>query len=294
MRDQIRELWNTHGNFIVSLGQKALFALVVAVAGGILTRIAGKLIHRATAKIPRFDETFASMLRIIITYAIFIVCLIMILDSFGVNTTSLIAILGAAGVAVGLALKDTLSNIAAGIILLLLRSYHKGDFIEFGAFSGTVKEMDLFTTALETPDGIFISAPNSSIWGVPLKNYTRNNRRRMDLVVGISYSDSIDTAFRVMREIAAGETRFLPHPAPQIMVQSLGDSSVNILLRAWANTDVYWTIYWEQMRAIKEKIEAAGLNIPFPRRDIYLVPQGEAATDKENPSERETLDDARR
>jgi small conductance mechanosensitive channel len=294
MKDQIFNLWNTHGDSIVLLGQKTLFALTVAVAGRILVRVAGKLIHRATAKIPRFDETFASMLRIIITYAIFIVCIIMILDSFGVNTTSLIAILGAAGVAVGLALKDTLSNIAAGIILLLLRSYHKGDFIEFGAFSGTVKEMDLFTTTLETPDGVFISAPNSSIWGAPLKNYSRNPRRRMDLIVGISYSDSIDTAFRVMQEIAAGEGRFLPHPAPQIMVQSLGDSSVNIMLRAWAHSGVYWTIYWEQMRAIKEKIEAAGLHIPFPQQDIHLVPREDAQRSIEKPSAQEALEDARR
>jgi small conductance mechanosensitive channel len=294
MKDQILNLWNTHGDFILSLGQKAFFALAVAVAGMILVKVAGKVIRRATAKIPRFDETFASMLRIAITYAVFIVCLIMVLEAFGVNTTSLIALLGAAGVAVGLALKDTLSNIAAGIILLLLRSYQKGDFIEFAAFSGTVKEMNLFTTTLETPDGVFVSAPNSSIWGVPLKNYTRNHRRRMDLGVGISYSDSIETAFRVMQEIAAGEKRFLPHPAPQIMVQSLGDSSVNIVLRAWAHTDAYWTIYWEQMRVIKEKIEAAGLCIPFPQRDIHLVTQEGAKKTPGIPFTQDNLDDARR
>jgi small conductance mechanosensitive channel len=194
----------------------------------------------------------------------------MILDLFGINTTSLIAVLGAAGVAVGLALKDTLSNIASGIILLLLGSYRKGDFIEFGSQMGTVKDISLFTTTLETPDGIFISAPNSSIWGVPLKNYTRNGKRRMDLVVSISYSDSIDTAFAVMRQIAVEEKRFLATPAPQVMVQTLADSTVNILLRAWANSDVYWSIYWDQMKNVKEKIEAAGLHIPFPQRDVHV------------------------
>jgi small conductance mechanosensitive channel len=195
----------------------------------------------------------------------------MILNTFGINTASLLAVLGAAGVAVGLALKDTLANIAAGIILLLLGSYHREEYIEFGAYGGTVKEINLFTTILETPEGLFISAPNSSIWGVPLKNYTRNGKRRMELLVGISYSDSIDTAFRVMRDIAETETRFLRDPAPEVIVQSLEDSSVNIALRAWAPTGMYWSIYWDQIKNIKLKIEEAGLHIPFPQRDMHII-----------------------
>jgi small conductance mechanosensitive channel len=135
---------------------------------------------------------------------------------------------------------------------------------------GTVKDISLFTTTLETPDGIFISAPNSSIWGVPLKNYARNGKRRMDLAISIAYSDSIDTAFAVMRRISEEEKRFLTTPAPQVMVQTLADSSVTILLRAWANSDVYWSIYWDQMKNMKEKIEAAGLHIPFPQRDVHV------------------------
>jgi small conductance mechanosensitive channel len=195
----------------------------------------------------------------------------MILNSFGINTASLLAVLGAAGVAIGLALKDTLGNIAAGIILLLLGSYRRGEYIEFGSYSGTVKEIGLFTTILETPDGLFVSAPNASIWGTPLKNYSRNGKRRMELSVGIAYSDSIDTALRVMQDIAETETRFLKDPAPQILVQSLGDSSVNIALRAWAATDVYWKIYWDQMKNVKLKIEEAGLHIPFPQRDLHII-----------------------
>ncbi|MDR1626899.1 MAG: mechanosensitive ion channel family protein [Spirochaetia bacterium] len=271
MKEQILALWNTHGDSITALGGKILFAFLVALGGRVLIHIAGALIRRATSRIPLFDETFASMFRIVISYTILIVCIIMILDSFGVNTASLIALLGAAGVAVGLALKDTLSNIASGIILLLLRSYRKGDYIEFGACAGTVRDMDLFTTSLETPDGIFISAPNSSIWGLPLKNYSRNRRRRMDISIGISYSDSIDTAFKLMRQIAAEEKRFLPDPAPQIMVQSLGESSVNITLRAWAHADDYWPAYWDLMRGLKDRTLAAGLTIPFPQQDVHIV-----------------------
>ncbi|MDR1586957.1 MAG: mechanosensitive ion channel [Treponema sp.] len=270
MNEKILDFWNNHYTGIIDLGREIIVSVIIIIVGRVLARGAVKLINRAAAGTHRLDETVTSLLRLIIRYGIFTICLIMILNTFGVNTSSLLAVLGAAGIAVGLALKDTLGNIAAGIILLFLRNYHKGDYIEFGSYSGTVKEASLFTTILETPDGIYISAPNSSIWGTVLKNYTRNGRRRMDLAVGISYSDSIDSAFRVMREIAASESRFMKDPAPQVLVQSLGDSSINLLLRAWAGSDVYWSIYWDQMKNIKEKFDEAGLHIPFPQRDLHV------------------------
>jgi small conductance mechanosensitive channel len=195
----------------------------------------------------------------------------MILNIFGINTSSLIALLGAAGLAVGLALKDTLGNIAAGIILFFMGSYRLGEFIEFGSFLGTVKEINLFSTTLEPPDGIYISAPNSSIWGNPIKNYTRNGKRRIELAVRISYSDSLETAFRVLNEIVSSETRLLKDPAPQIIVQSLQESSVNLVIRAWSDNRLYWDIYWQMMRVLKEKTEEAGLHIPFPQTDVHIV-----------------------
>ncbi|MDR2607120.1 MAG: mechanosensitive ion channel [Treponema sp.] len=271
MYDMISRFWNNYSNGVFFLAQKIVVALIIIIAGMVINRTLKKIINRSIQSRIHLDDTIASLLRIILRYALFVICLIMILQNFGFNTASLLAILGAAGVAVGLALKDTLGNIAAGIILLFLRSYSKGDFIEFGAFMGTVKEIGLFTTILETPEGIFISAPNSSIWGVPLKNYSRNDKRRMDFSVGISYRDSIDEAFKMMQDIVAGEDRFLKSPAPQIVVQSLGESSVNICLRAWADNSVYWDIYWDQMRNIKDKIEAAGLSIAFPRQAIHII-----------------------
>jgi small conductance mechanosensitive channel len=264
-------LWETHSGYILILGGRFLTTVLIIIAGILLIKTLDKILRRATAGKMKLDETVGSMFRLVIRYGIIIICVILILNVFGINTASLIALLGAAGVTIGLALKDTLGNIASGIILLLLRTYRKGDFIECGSIVGTVKDMDLFTTTLETGDGILISAPNSTLWGVPLKNYSRSERRRMDLSIGISYNDSLDTAFAVMLQIAADEKRFLRDPPPQVMVQSLGDSSVNIMLRAWATPDVYWSIYWEQMRNIKEKIEAAGLTIPFPQRDIHIV-----------------------
>jgi small conductance mechanosensitive channel len=136
---------------------------------------------------------------------------------------------------------------------------------------GTVKDINLFTVTLETPDGIYVSAPNSSIWGSPLKNYTRNGRRRMELSAGIALTDSVDTAFQVMQGIVDAETRFLKDPSPMVILQEIQDSSIKITIRAWASLDDYWNIYWELNKTLKAKIEAAGLHIPVPRQDVHVT-----------------------
>jgi len=271
MNQKLLEFWENNSTSILLLARNLVTAVLILVIGRILSKGAQRLIKKTSSGGLRVDETVTSVLRGIVRYGIFIVSVIMILNVFGVNTTSLLAVLGAAGVAIGLALKDTLGNIASGIIILLMGSYRKGEFIEFGSFMGTVKDINLFTTILETPDGIHISAPNSCIWGTPLRNYTRNGKRRMELSVGIAYSDSVDTAFQVMRDIIAAELRLLKEPASQVVLQSLEDSSVRITVRAWASLQDYWDIYWELNKTIKEKIEAAGLHIPLPQRDVHIV-----------------------
>jgi small conductance mechanosensitive channel len=271
MRGELFRLWEFHSEKVIEFAGNLVSAALIAIIGFALSRGARKLITKAAAETFRVDDAISSLLRMVIRYGIFIICVIMILNVFGVNTASLIAILGAAGVAVGLALKDTLSNIASGIILLFLGTFRTGDYIEFGEYGGTVRNISLFTTILETPDGIYVSAPNSSVWGSPLKNYTRNGRRRMELAVNIAYTDSIDTAFRVMRELAAKETRFLENPAPQVVLRSLDGGSVSVAVRAWASVEEYWDIYWEQMKNLKARIEEAGLSIPFPRRDVQII-----------------------
>jgi small conductance mechanosensitive channel len=271
MSQQILEFWKSHSAVILSHTKNIVSAVVILIFGLSLSKGARKLVHKADSKWPKSDGTAVPLLQTVIHYGIIIICIIMILNIFGVSTASLIALLGAAGVTVALALKDTLGNIAAGISLLLLGVFHKGEHIEFGMFNGTVKEINLFTTILETPDGIFIAAPNSSIWGSPLKNFTRNGKRRMELSVGIAYSDSVDAAFQVMRGIINTEARLLKDPAPQIFLQSLDDSSVKITIRAWASIQDYWNVYWEMNKSIKAKIEEAGLHIPFPQRDVHIV-----------------------
>lgn len=270
MKETMLKYLAAHEAELFMVGHRVISGIIIIITGRILMGIAGKLLNVSKKKL-QIDETLVTLARVVIKYALIIVCLIMLLNVFGINTTALVALLGTAGVAVGLALKDTLGNIASGIMLIILQSYHKGDFIEFGGFMGTVKNFDMFTTTLETPEGVAISAPNSAIWSGPVKNYSRNPKRRMDLVTTISYDDSIDTAYRVLQTMASAEPRFLQDPPPQVMVQALGDSGVDILLRVWAPANVYWELYWKHIRLLKEKIEEAGLTVPYPQSDVHLI-----------------------
>ena len=271
MENEISQFWGKYGAIVMSLGRKFIIAALIIIAGIIVIRLSRRLSNRAVKGKLHADETFASMFRMVIQYGIILICLIMILDLFGVNTAGLIAILGAAGVAVGLALRDTLSNIAAGIIILFLRPFKKGDSIECGSVAGSVQELGLFAAILKTGDGVYISAPNSSLWGVPLRNYSRYPQRRMDITVTISYRDSVDAAFQVLRDIIATEPRFLREPAPDVLVQSLGDSGIGITLRAWTAGSTFGSVYSDQMKNVKEKIQEAGLTIALPRRELSFA-----------------------
>ena len=271
LNDFIIQFWDKYGFTVLEMGRKFLIAVLIIISGKVIISLSQHLIQKAVSGKIKFDEAVASVLRMVIKYGIVIICLIMILDVFGANTAGLIALLGAAGVAIGFALKDTLSNIAAGIIILFLHPFRKGDYIEFDTTAGIVCEMGLFATILETPDGIYICAPNSSLWGVPLKNYSHNAKRRLDITVSISYTNSIDSAFQVLKGIIWEENRFIQEPAPRVMVQSLGDSGLNVTLRAWVPSADYWVIYWDQMKNIKERLQEAGITISLPKREIHLI-----------------------
>ena len=273
--DYFVKLWKSYSQDVMGFGGKILIAVLIIVGAKILISVSRRLIKKAVESRLHFDETLASVMNMGIRYGVIIISLIMILDILGANTGGLIALLGAAGVAVGFALKDTLSNIASGIVILFLRPFRKGDFIECGGIIGSVQELGLFATVLNTADGINISAPNSCLWGVPLKNYSRNEKRRLDVTVSISYGDSIDTAFQVLNNIINEESRFLDEPPPQVMVQSLGESGLGITLRGWVPSELYWRVYWDQMKNVKEKIQEAGLSIALPRREIRLLKENQ-------------------
>lgn len=271
MWNDLRQFWSDHSEAIIAVGYNLLLAIVILIASTLVAKGVHQAIQRTQGRLNRLDATLVPILSTTATYLVYIIGGVFILDIFGVNTTSIIALLGAAGLAVGFALKDTLSNIAAGIMLLFLRPFRTGDYIEFGSMTGTVKEINLFTTILETFDGLYVSSPNSTIWGNSIKNYTRNGKRRLDIVVGISYGDSIDAGLDVLRSIIASESRFLQDPAPQVMVAAMADSAVNLQLRGWTAIDDYWQTLWDLNKRVKEEIEQAGLTIPFPQRQVQVV-----------------------
>ena len=267
----ITRLWEEHAQSVVMLARDIAIVVVIIFVGRGVIRLSRRLTDKSTVRKLKADETIVSVLRVVIQYGVIIICLIMILDIFGVSTTSLLALLGAAGVAIAFALRDTLSNIASGILIIVLRPFCKGDFIECDTVLGTVQEMGLFATEIETADGVFISVPNSNLWGVPLKNFSRYPKRRMDVQIALAYSNSTDTAFQVLKEVIAQEPRFLADPPPQVMVQALGESGVTVTLRAWVASDIFWPTYWDQMKIVKERIQAAGLTIALPRRELHMV-----------------------
>jgi small conductance mechanosensitive channel len=286
MEELFAQFWQNHSNTIITLGYRVVLAIVIYTASSFIAKAVRKAILNTNSKLNKLDATLTPIFSTVASYAVYVIGGVFILDIFGVNTASLIALVGAAGLAIGLALKDTLSNIAAGIMLLILRPFRAGDFIEFGSTQGTVKEINLFTCVFETVDGLYIACPNSVLWGGHIKNFTRNGKRRMDIVVGISYSDSIDVGLSVLRQVAVGEPRLLVDPVPQAMVVSMMDSSVNIQLRAWAKTDDYWPTYWDLNKQVKESIEAAGLTIPFPQRTLHVVSEPSAQALKEKSTTR--------
>lgn len=259
-----------HMPFILPIAYKLFLVIGILLVCSSVAKIALTALENAITRIRTFDDTFLPVFKVITKYSIYGIGGLFILNIFGVNTTSLVALLGAAGLAVGLALKDTLSNIAAGLMLLILHPFKNGDYIETGNVNGTVREINLFVTLMDTPDGLRITVPNGSLWGAPIKNYSHNDKRRMEIVVGIGYGDSIETGLDVLRRIIAEDPRFLTDPAPQVMVRTLADSSVNLQMRAWTSTSDYWDTYWATNQKLKSAIEGAGLSIPFPQRDVHL------------------------
>lgn len=204
-------------------------------------------------------------------YAALAVVMIAVLNLFGIETTSLIALIGAAGLAIGLALQGTLSNFAAGVMLLIFRPFKIGDYVEVAGAAGSVLEIGVFTTTVNTPDNVRVTIPNAAVYGQTISNYSANPSRRVDLVMGISYSDDIGKAIEVMKAVLDRDDRVLAEPAPQIAVSELGDSSVNLVVRPWCAGSDYWALRFDLTRAFKEELEAAGCSIPFPQRDLHVL-----------------------
>jgi small conductance mechanosensitive channel len=259
-------------DIVLTWGVRVLGALVVLILGRMVAGWIRGSVRRMLQR-SKVDETLVPFFSNLVYYLIIAFVAIAVLGLFGVPTASFIAVLGAAGLAVGLALQGTLSNFAAGVMLLVFRPFRVGDFIEAAGVAGSVAEIGIFTTSLNTPDNVRITIPNSAVFGQTIKNYAANDTRRNDMVFGISYGDDIARAMQVIQETLVQDDRVLKDPEPVIAVGELADSSVNLVVRPWCRKEDYWGLRFDLTRTLKERLESAGCSIPFPQTDVHLFPQ---------------------
>jgi small conductance mechanosensitive channel len=257
-------------DLISTWGLQVIGAIAVLIIGRWLAGMVRKGVRHSMEK-GKVDASLVPFVSSMAYYGVLTIVIIAVLNLFGIQTTSLIAILGAAGLAIGLALQGTLSNFSAGTMLLLFRPIRVGDYVDIGGVAGTTEEIGVFTTTLNTPDNVRVIVPNANIYGSVIKNFSANETRRVDLVMGISYGDDIGKAIAAITEIVQRDERVLTDPAPTIAVAELADSSVNLVVRPWCQGTDYWPLRYDLMRALKEGLEAAGCSIPFPQQDLHVI-----------------------
>ena len=264
----ISNLINSSIQIVVSYAGQVLGATIILIIGFYLAGKLSKLIRKKLGVFDKIDPLIVPIIGNIIRYGITIITLIAVLGQFGVQTTSIIAVLGAAGLAIGLALQGTLSNVAAGVMLLLLRPFTTGDWVETGNVSGTIREVGLFTTIIDTFDNVYVSIPNSSIWNSTITNHSHYETRRIDVDIGIHYDTNLDLASKVLLKLAEDE-RVLDKPKkPQFLVMKYDDSAIVVRLRLYSHTKDWYAVYTDLMRKLKPALDEAGIQIPYPHRVI--------------------------
>ncbi len=251
-------------------GMKVLAALLILVIGLWISKKLRGVFSRILEK-KGTEPTLVGFLSSMIYGALVVFVVIAAIGKLGVQTTSFVAVLGAAGLAVGLALQGSLSNFASGVLLIIFKPFKAGDFIKAGGEAGTVVEVGILTTELKTPDNVKIILPNSTVMGGPITNVSAHPTRRIDMTVGVGYGDDLNRAKQIMEELITADERVLQDPEPQIAVANLGDSSVEFVVRPWVNSADYWAVKFDFTKAVKEKFDAEGISIPFPQRDVHLI-----------------------
>jgi len=256
--------------FATTYGIKVVGAIVVLIIGRFVAGLMRGFVKKSLNS-RGTDPAIAGFTSSMVYYLIIIFTVMAVMKNVGIETASLVAVLGAAGFAVGFALQGSLSNFAAGVLLLIFRPYKIGDFVDVAGVAGTVKDMGIFSTTLNSPDNIRILVPNGKVFGDTIKNITAEDTRRIDLVIGIGYGSSIEKAQQVLAKLIAADNRILRDPAPQIAVSELADSSVNLVVRPWVKTSDYWGVRLDLMREIKEAFDKDGIEIPFPQRVVHNI-----------------------
>lgn len=260
---------------VATWAPKVLGALAILFFGWVFAGWIRSLVRRVLKKSP-VDDMLIPFLSGVIYVLVITIVGVTAVGTLGVSTASFVAVLGAAGLAIALAFQGTFSNFAAGVMLLTFRPFKVGDFVEMAGVSGTISEVSIFTSVLNTGDNIQIRVPNSQIFGETIKNYSANDTRRIDLVMGVDYSDDLSVAAQTCMDTVSADPRVLSEPALLVAVDELGASSVNIVVRPWVKTEDYWSTRRDLTRALKENLEAAGCSFPFPQRDVHLYQEQKA------------------
>lgn len=255
--------------YLIPWGINIALALLIFVIGRIVVAIVVGLFGKVMAR-SKYDDMLVSFIKSIIHALLMLFVIIASLDQLGVDTTSLVAIFGAAGLAIGLSMKDSLQNFAAGVLLLVFRPFKAGDYVEAAGTAGSVKHIGIFTTVFTTPDNKMVIVPNGAIYSDNITNYSAMDTRRVDMVVGISYDSDLRKAKKILIEMLEADERVLKDPAPQVAVSELADSSVNFVVRPWAKTSDYWGLKFDFTEAVKLRFDQEGIGIPFPQMDVHL------------------------
>lgn len=264
---------------LMDMGINLLVALLILGIGWWVSSLLGGWVRRAATRSPKIDPTIVPMFSTTVIWAVRIFTVIAVLARFGVQTASLIAVLGAAGLAVGLALQGTLQNIAAGIMLLILRPIRAGEYIALSSGAdGTVEEVGLFLTRLVQGDGIHLTLPNSTVWNATITNYSRNKTRRLDIPVPVRYGDDLDAVVTKLQQIVDARPDALKDPAPQVKVFDYKENGVTVNVRVWAESGKYWELRWSLYQEIRRALEEAGFQAPIPLREIQNPKTGAAAS----------------
>lgn len=256
----ILDLTGPYSGLVVNAGK----AFLVFVIGWTIAGLVSRMIRRQVFKSETIDNTIGNFAASIVRWVILLITAIAVLGLFGIEATSLVAIMGAATLAIGMALQGTLSDLAAGFMLIVFRPYKLGQYVEVAGTSGTVKDINLFVTELATPDNVQIIVPNGQAWGSVITNYSHHATRRVDLLFGIDYEDNAEKAMLIILSVAGADTRVLNQPEPWVRVTELGASSVDITARLWVAAADYWDVKFELTKAIKEAFDAEGISIPYP------------------------------
>ncbi|MHC4186801.1 MAG: mechanosensitive ion channel family protein [Planctomycetota bacterium] len=255
--------------YITTYGLQVLAAIVIFFIGRWLAKVISKLIGKAMTK-AKMEVTLVSFIQNLSYVALLVFVIVAVLAKLGIQTASFIAVLGAAGLAVGLALQGSLANFASGVLMLIFKPFKVGDFIEAGGSKGIVKEIQIFNTILNTPDNIRVIIPNAQVTGSNIMNYTVNGTRRVDLVIGVSYEDDLKKANQVITDVLTSDERVLDDPPFTVAVSELADSSVNFVVRPWVKAVDYWDTYFGLTEKIKLSLDKNGISIPFPQRDLHI------------------------